>query len=92
MYDDVLMHRTQIYLGDEERELLDRAQQRSGASRSELIRRAIRASYGARDAGQRRDALAESFGAWRGREADGAAHVDALRGDLDERLDRLGLS
>jgi metal-responsive CopG/Arc/MetJ family transcriptional regulator len=39
------MGRTQIYLGDEEIQLLDDAAERTGASRSELIRRAIRAQY-----------------------------------------------
>ncbi len=38
--------RTQIHLGDDELELLDEAAARSGAARSELIRRAIRAQYG----------------------------------------------
>jgi len=38
--------RTQIYLGDEELELLDRKARETGASRSELIRRAVRDAYG----------------------------------------------
>lgn len=40
--------RTQITLNDEELELLDRAARASGASRSELIRRAIHTAYGSR--------------------------------------------
>ena len=40
------MGRTQIYLGDEELELLDRRARETGASRSELIRRAVRDAYG----------------------------------------------
>jgi len=38
--------RTQIYLSDEEIALLDRERARTGATRSELIRRAIRSVYG----------------------------------------------
>lgn len=44
MYGDVM--RTQVTLGKEELELLDRAAKASGASRSELIRRAIHRAYG----------------------------------------------
>lgn len=40
------MTRTQISLGDEELRLLDAEADLSGASRSELIRRAIRERYG----------------------------------------------
>ena len=40
------MGRTQIYLTDDELELLDRKAHETGASRSELIRRAVRESYG----------------------------------------------
>jgi len=37
----LLVSRTQIYLGEDERELLDRASHETGASRSELVRRAV---------------------------------------------------
>lgn len=40
------MTRTQIHLGPEEIEALDRESAATGASRSELIRRAIRERYG----------------------------------------------
>ena len=40
------MGRTQVYLGEEELKLLDRVSQETGASRSELIRRAVQASFG----------------------------------------------
>lgn len=40
------MGRTQIYLGDEELAALERATHETGASRSELIRRAVRSVYG----------------------------------------------
>jgi len=40
------MVRTQIHLADEDIELLDRKARETGASRSELIRRALREAYG----------------------------------------------
>lgn len=84
--------RTQITLNDEEVELLDRAAKASGASRSELIRRAIRTTYGNRSKEERMAALKRSAGSWRERDFTGADYVDAVRGDLNERLSRLGLA
>ena len=43
------------------------------------------------DKADRRGALAASAGSWRGRGFTGEAYVDAVRGDLDERLRRHGL-
>jgi Arc/MetJ-type ribon-helix-helix transcriptional regulator len=85
------MGRTQIYLGDEELELLDHARSATGASRSELIRRAIRATFGRRSIEDRLSALRRSAGSWKDRDFTGAEYVDSLRGDLGERLRRLGL-
>jgi Arc/MetJ-type ribon-helix-helix transcriptional regulator len=82
--------RTQIYLGADELELLDRAAVASGASRSELIRRAIRGTYGDPTKTERLRALKASAGSRTGRRQSGADYVDALRGDLNERLGRLG--
>ncbi|WP_203804578.1 ribbon-helix-helix protein, CopG family [Mycobacterium heckeshornense] len=85
--------RTQITLNDEEVELLDRAAEASGASRSELIRRAIRSTYGSRRKEARMAALKRSAGSWRGRDFTGADYVDAVRGDLitpPERRHELG--
>jgi hypothetical protein len=82
--------RTQITLNDEELELLDRAAKASGASRAELIRRAIHTAYGSRGKAERTAALHRSAGAWRGRDFTGADYVDAIRDDLDDRLSRLG--
>jgi metal-responsive CopG/Arc/MetJ family transcriptional regulator len=48
MYGDG-MHRTQVLLGPEEIAVLDEAQRQTGASRGELIRRAVRAAYIGRD-------------------------------------------
>jgi Arc/MetJ-type ribon-helix-helix transcriptional regulator len=81
-----------VYLGEDELRLLDRVAKTTGASRSELIRRAVRESFGAGAKDDRRRALAASAGSWRGRSFTGAEYVDALRGDLNERLHRLGLS
>jgi hypothetical protein len=86
-----LVDRTQIYLGADELELLDRAAQATGASRSELIRRAIRLTFGDPPKAARLRGLAASAGSWGGRRPSGAEYVDATRGDLDERLGRLGL-
>ena len=85
------MARTQIYLGDEELELLDRAAEATGASRSELVRRAVQRMYGERSTTDKLRALEASAGSWRDRGFTGADHVDSIRGDLGDRLRRLGL-
>jgi Arc/MetJ-type ribon-helix-helix transcriptional regulator len=86
------MGRTQIYLGEDELELLEQASRETGASRSELVRRAVRASFGRQGKDERLDALRASAGSWRGRRRSGAEYVDAMRGgDLNERLARLGV-
>lgn len=83
--------RTQIYLGDEELELLDRVGRATGASRSELIRRAVRRTFGEKTNAEKLQALEASAGSWRDRSFTGAEYVDTIRGDLNERLRRLGL-
>jgi Arc/MetJ-type ribon-helix-helix transcriptional regulator len=85
------MGRTQIYLGEEEFGLLDRAAAETGASRSELIRRAIRRTFGEQSQEARLEALRKSAGSWQGRRFSGSEYVDAVRGDLNERLRRVGL-
>lgn len=85
------MARTQIYLGEEELELLDRVARATGASRSELIRRAVRNTFGEKTKTEKLRALDASAGSWRGRGFTGAEYVDTIRGDLNERLRRLGL-
>jgi hypothetical protein len=84
------MGRTQVYLGDAELELLDRAAQATGASRSELIRRAVHSTFGEGTRIERLRALEASAGSWKRRRLTGAEYVDVLRGDLNERLRRLG--
>ncbi|MFN0153299.1 MAG: CopG family transcriptional regulator [Gaiella sp.] len=86
------MVRTQVYLSQNELDLLDRTERETGASRSELIRRAVRAAFGrdeARD--ERLEALGRGVGIWRTRQTTGADYVDSIRRDLNERLARLGL-
>ncbi len=90
VYSDT-MGRTQVYLGNEELALLDWIGRGTGASRSELIRRAIRSTYGERTKADKLLALTASAGSWRNRSFTGAEYVDAIRGDLTERLSRLGL-
>lgn len=90
MYGDG-MERTQISLSEEEVELLRVEAARTGASRAELVRRAIRAQYGRAEPAGRREALRRSAGSWRRREFTGGEYTRALRGDLDERLNDLGL-
>lgn len=84
------MGRTQVYLSEEELGLLDRAATETGASRSELIRRAIRRTFGEQSREARLEALRLSAGSWKRRRFDGSEYVDALRGDLNERLRRVG--
>jgi hypothetical protein len=83
--------RTQVYLGDDELELLDRVARATGASRSELIRRAVRSTFGERSKAEKLQALEASAGSWSERRFMGADYVDSIRGDLTERLRRLGL-
>jgi Ribbon-helix-helix protein, copG family len=85
------MGRTQIYLGSDELELLDRVARVTGASRSELVRRAVRNTFGQPTKADKLQALAASAGSWRGRRLTGSAYVDSVRGDLGERLALLGL-
>ncbi|MEX0791018.1 MAG: CopG family transcriptional regulator [Actinomycetota bacterium] len=84
------MGRTQIYLGEEEIALLDRVSATTGASRSELIRRAVRKTFGEPTADERIQALRASAGSWADRGFSGADYVDSVRGDLNRSLRRRG--
>jgi hypothetical protein len=86
------MVRVQILLSEVELDLLDEVQRSTGTSRSESIRRAIRSTFGDVGPSDRIRLLEQSAGAWKDRSEDGRSYVDALRGDLDERLRRLGLT
>jgi Arc/MetJ-type ribon-helix-helix transcriptional regulator len=83
--------RTQIYLTDDELEVLDGAVKATGASRSEAIRRAIRATYGKPSVEDRLAALRRGAGLWKDRDFTGSEYVNAIRGDVNDRLRRLGL-
>lgn len=86
------MSRTQVYLGEDELELLERASRDTGASRSELIRRAVRRTFGERGRDEKLRGLEASAGSWQGQRASGAEYVEAIRGgDVNERLARLGV-
>jgi len=87
------MSRTQIYLGDDERELLERMSKATGASASELIRRAIRSTYRLELTTEEKLRLLESSaGSWKDRDFTGAEYVDAIRGgDMNEGFRRLGI-
>ena len=90
VYSDAMV-RTQIYLGSDELELLDRVARVTGASRSELVRRAVRSAFGQPRKADKLRALEASAGSWRGRRSTGSEYVESVRGDLNERLTRLGL-
>lgn len=88
------MGRTQIYLTDRELELLDEARRRTGASRSELIRRAITTTYGRerRSSEERLSNLMAARGLWKDRDFTGEEYVRAVRGgDMNANLRRLGV-
>jgi ribbon-helix-helix CopG family protein len=89
-----LVARTQIYLTDAELTLLDRVERETGASRSELIRRAIHQAYGPgpRSREERLARLRAARGIWKDREFTGEEYVRAIRsGDMNTNLRRLGV-
>lgn len=74
------MLRTQISLTEEDRSLLDAESARTGRSISALIRDAVTRTYGSRrNATQDIEVIDAALGAWRDREVDGAAYVEAVR-------------
>lgn len=75
------MERTQIYLSETHLAKLDRESERSGRSRSRLIRDAIDRTYADQvDAEEFERILRAAAGAWTGRPFTGAEYVDAVRG------------
>jgi metal-responsive CopG/Arc/MetJ family transcriptional regulator len=87
------MIRTQILLGGVEVALLDRSARATGASRSQLIRQAIRQQYGSADdltLDERRERLLATAGAWKNRKFTGEEYTRAIRsGDMNANLRRL---
>jgi len=77
------MHRTQIHLGDEEIRLLELESSATGASRSELIRRAILDRYGNGSAAPR--ARPRSIGIASSGRIDATEAKDWVRREWDRR-------
>ena len=84
------MSRRRITLGPDEDRLLDAAVGETGASRAELIRRAIRAVYDRPSVEARLAALAPSNEIWSETAEDGEQYVDRIRIDFNTRLKALG--
>ncbi|MBK6848230.1 MAG: CopG family transcriptional regulator [Proteobacteria bacterium] len=81
-----MMHRTQIYLSDEETDVLDRLAQEQHRTRSELIRAALQRAYLAgHGADEVLVGLQAAAGGWRRRRS-GRVLVESLR---KGRLSRL---
>jgi Arc/MetJ-type ribon-helix-helix transcriptional regulator len=75
------MQRTQIYLSDHDLAMLDREVERTGRTRSRLIRDAIDRAYSDQvDADEFERVLRAAAGAWKNRPFTGAEFVDAVRG------------
>jgi hypothetical protein len=55
------------------------------------VRRAVRSTFGQPTKADKLLALEASAGSWHGRAFTGSEYVDSVRGDLSERLSRLGL-
>ncbi len=70
--------RTQVYLGREELELLERVSQSTGATRSELIRRAIRSTFGEPSKDEKLRALRTSAGSWKERVKRGRSRMKLI--------------
>ena len=83
-----MAHRTQITLTDAQYERLRAESKRTGASLSELVRRALDSTYRLPEANTLEEALEDSFGAWTDRDFDGARYVERLRRGTARRLGR----
>jgi hypothetical protein len=71
---------------------MDRISRATGTSRSELHSPRDREHVPAPATKEEKlEALRRSAGSWADRDFTGAEYVDAIRGDLNERLRRLGL-
>ncbi|MPZ91964.1 MAG: ribbon-helix-helix domain-containing protein [Actinobacteria bacterium] len=81
-----MARRTQITLSEAQYARLKDESERTGASLSELVRRAIEDSYGLPRMDDARSALQDSFGAWGDRDFDGAKYVERLRRGMARRL------
>ena len=80
--------RTQIYLTDEEVEVLSKESERTGRSMASLIRDAVDRVFGIEERGRRRrftDALQDSFGAWKSVTDEEVADLERLHGGWSDR-------
>ncbi|MBI2703838.1 MAG: CopG family transcriptional regulator [Actinobacteria bacterium] len=82
-----MSHRTQIVLEDEQYKRLRRESAASGLSMGELVRQAIDAHFSRTSVDDRLGGLDQSFGAWKGRRADGEQFVEQVRSGLGAKLD-----
>ncbi len=74
------MQRTQIYLSEEELARLDREAERTGRTRSRLIRDAINRAYAHQvDMEEFERVLRDAAGAWKGAPFTGLEYVEAIR-------------
>jgi len=90
MYTTYIMRRTQIYITDEQAQVLERRSRASGKTISDLIRAAIDDAHRPRRALSRADRVRvarETAGAWREFSESGRRYVERLRGT--RRLARL---
>jgi len=90
MYTAYIVRRTQIYLTEEQGELLERRSKASGQTISELIRAAVDSAYSRRRGMTRAQKIRvaqRTAGAWTDRAESGAEYVDRIRGS--HRLARL---
>lgn len=84
------MHRTNIYLTEEQVEALESRSRHEGVSRAEIVRRVLDAGLGL--AGEEQDdvaAVAATSGIWASRSEEELAELLAWRSS--DRFDRLGL-
>jgi hypothetical protein len=86
------MHRTQIYLSDEQRELIARRAEDTGQTKAEVIRRMLDEALGlASDASARAAAVRDTAGIL-AEAPDWPEWLGAIRGrSADERLRELGM-
>ena len=90
MYSAYIMHRTQIYLTEEQGRLLKSRSRATGCTVSELIRAAIDGVYAPRrglSTEQRIRVAQRTAGAWSGFPETGAEYVERIRGS--KRLSRM---
>lgn len=83
------MHRTQIYLRDDDVVALDAESARTGASRAELIRRAIRLQYGEPSQWDKLEVLHATTKIRPDQPETGADYVEHIRAGAHEQMSRL---